>query len=62
MTGGGIEILDPPRDVDGNQVTTRARYSARFYSRAARAEQSFPVVYTAVVQRDGGTWRITSMR
>jgi hypothetical protein len=62
MSGGAIEILDVPRDADGAQVRARARYSARFSSRAARSDQSFPVSFTAVVQRDGGTWRITSIQ
>jgi eukaryotic-like serine/threonine-protein kinase len=62
MSAGTIELLDPPRDVSGTQVRARASYSARFSSRAARSDQSFPVTFTAVLQRDGGTWRITSIR
>jgi hypothetical protein len=62
LTGGSVEILDTPRDAAGAQVQTRAKYSARFASRAARSDQSFPVTFTAIVQREGGTWRITSIR
>jgi serine/threonine-protein kinase len=62
MSAGTIELLDTPRDVTGSQVRARATYSARFASRAARKDQSFPVTFTAVLQRDGGTWRITAIR
>ena len=62
LTGGSVEIAGTPRDAAGAQVETRAKYTARFASRAARSDQSFPVTFTAVVQRDGGTWRITSIR
>jgi eukaryotic-like serine/threonine-protein kinase len=62
LTGGSVEILDTPRDAAGAQVQTRAKYSARFASRAARSDQSFPVTFTAIVQREGGTWRIMSIR
>jgi serine/threonine protein kinase/uncharacterized protein YjdB len=62
MTGGAVEILDTPRDARGAQVRVRAQYSARFSSRAARSDQSFPVAFTAAVQHDGGVWRITSIQ
>jgi hypothetical protein len=62
MSGGAVEILDTPRDGAGAQVRVRAQYSARFSSRAARSDQSFPVTFTAVVQHDGGAWRITSIQ
>jgi hypothetical protein len=62
MSGGSIELTDTPRDVAGSQVHTKARYNARFSSRAARSDQSFPVAFSAVVQRDGATWRIVSIK
>ena len=62
MSAGTIELLDTPRDVTGSQVRARASYSARFASRAARKDQSFPVTFVATLQRDGGTWRITAIR
>jgi hypothetical protein len=62
MTSGAVELLDTPRDAAGAQVRVRAQYSARFSSRAARSDQSFPVTFTAVVQHDGGVWRIASMQ
>jgi len=62
MTGASVQILDTPRDAAGSQVRAHAKYTARFASKAARSDQSFPVEYTAVLQRDGGTWRITSIR
>jgi len=62
MSGGAVEILDAPRDAVGSQIQVRARYSARFSSKAARSDQSFPVSFTAVVQRDAGGWHITSIR
>jgi len=62
MTGASVEILDAPRDAAGSQVRAHARYAARFASRAARSDQSFPVAFTAVLQREAGTWRITSIR
>ena len=62
MTGGAIDVIDTPRDVAGAQVRARAQYAARFSSRAARSDQSFPVAFTAVVQHDGGVWRITSIQ
>ena len=62
MSAGTIELLDTPRDTPGTQVRARARYSARFSSRSARSDQSFPVAFTAVFQRDVGAWRITSIR
>ena len=62
MSGGTVEILDPPRDAPGSQVQVRARYSARFSSKAARSDQSFPVNFIAVVQRDAGGWHIASIR
>ena len=62
MNDAAIEITDTPRDVPGTQVHVRAKYSARFSSRAARSDQSFPVTFTAVLQRDAGAWRITSIR
>jgi len=62
MNDADIEIVDTPHDVPGAQVHVRAKYSARFSSRAARSDQTFPVVFTAVLQRDGGAWRITSIR
>ena len=54
--------VDPPRDAAGSQVQVRARYSARFSSKAARSDQSFPVNFIAVVQRDAGGWHIASIR
>ena len=62
MSAGTIELLDTPRDVTGSQVRARASYSARFSSRAARSDQSFPVTFTATLQRYGGTWRISAIR
>jgi hypothetical protein len=62
LTGGPGEILGTPRDAAGAQVEARVKWSARFASKAARSDQSFPVTFTAVVQRDGGTWRITGIR
>ena len=62
MTGEAIEILDTPRDAAGAQVHARARYMARFSSRAARSDQTFPVAFDAVLERQAGTWRITSIR
>jgi hypothetical protein len=62
MTGGAVELLDTPRDAAGAQVRVRAQYSARFSSRAARSDQSFPVTFTAVVQHDGGVWQIASIQ
>jgi serine/threonine-protein kinase len=62
MSGGTINILDTPRDAVGTQVQVRAQYSARFSSKAARSEQSFPVAFTAVVQRDPTGWHIAGIR
>ena len=62
MSGGAIDIVDIPRDAIGTQVQVRARYSTRFSSKAARSEQSFPVSFTAYVQRDAGGWHITNIR
>jgi len=57
-----VDILDSPRDAVGAQVQVRARYSARFSSRAARSDQTFPVSFIAIVQRDAGGWHIASIR
>jgi len=62
MSGGAVDIVDTPRDAIGTQVQVRARYSARFSSKAARSEQSFPVSFTAYVQRDAEGWHITNIR
>jgi hypothetical protein len=62
MNDAALDIVDAPRDVPGSQVHVRAKYAARFSSRAARSDQSFPVTFTAVLLRDGGAWRITSIR
>jgi hypothetical protein len=62
MSGGSVDILDTPRDAVGSQVQVRARYSAHFSSKAARSEQSLPVAFTALVQRDPGGWHIASIR
>jgi len=62
MSNGTIDIVDTPRDAAGSQVQARAKYVARFSSKAARSDQSFPVTFTAVLQRDGGTWHITNIR
>jgi serine/threonine-protein kinase len=62
MSGGSVDILDAPRDAVGSQVQVRARYSAHLASKAARSEQSFPVAFTAVVQRDPGGWHIATIR
>jgi len=62
MSGGTVDIVDTPRDAIGAQVQVRAKYSARFSSRAARSEQSFPVSFTAHVERDAGGWHIASIR
>ena len=62
MSGGSFDLVDAPRDVAGSQVQARARYTARFSSRAARSDQSFPVAFTAVLQRDASGWRIVSIR
>jgi len=62
MNGGAVNILDTPREVVGSQVQVQARYSARFSSKAARSDQSFPVSFVAVVQRDAGGWHIANIR
>jgi hypothetical protein len=62
MSGGAADVLDTPRDAIGTQLQVRARYSARFSSKAARSEQSFPVSFTALVQRDAGGWHIAGIR
>jgi len=62
MSGGAVYIVDTPRDAVGSQVQVRAQYAARFSSKAARSDQSFPVVFTAVVQRDPAGWHIASIR
>ena len=62
MTGGAVDILDSPRDAVGSQVPVRARYSARFSSKAARSDQSFPVGFTAFVERDAEGWHIAAIR
>jgi hypothetical protein len=62
MSGGAVEIVDTPRDAIGSQVQVRAKYFARFSSKAARSDQSFPVAFTAFVQRDAGGWHIASIR
>jgi serine/threonine-protein kinase len=62
MNDAALDIVDAPRDVPGSQVHVRAKYAARFSSRAARSDQSFPVTFTAVLLRDGGAWRIASIR
>ena len=62
MSAGTVNILDTPRDAVGSQVQVRAQYSARFSSKAARSEQSFPVTFTAVVQRDPAGWHIAGIR
>jgi hypothetical protein len=62
MSGGAVDILDTPRDAVGSQVQVRAEYLARFSSKAARSEQSFPVHFTAVVQRDPTGWHIAGIR
>ena len=62
MSGGAVNILDTPREVVGSQVQVQARYSARFSSKAARSDQSLPVSFVAVVQRDTGGWHIASIR
>jgi hypothetical protein len=60
---GSSQILDTPRDAAGAQVRAAVRYSASFASRAARADQSFPVTFTATLLRGpDGTWRIVSLR
>jgi eukaryotic-like serine/threonine-protein kinase len=59
VTGAAPQILDTPRDAAGAQVRARVKNSARFSPKAGRSEQSFPVEFTATLQRDGGTWRIT---
>jgi serine/threonine-protein kinase len=61
MNTGAVDILDTPKDVAGSQVQVRARYSARFSSKAARSDQSFPVSFVAVVQRDVGGWHIAGI-
>jgi serine/threonine protein kinase len=61
MSSGAVDILDTPKDVAGSQVQVRARYTARFSSKAARSDQSFPVSFVAVVQRDAGGWHIASI-
>jgi serine/threonine protein kinase len=62
MSGGAVDVLDTPRDAIGAQVQVRARYAARFWSKAARSEQSFPVSFTSLVQRDAGGWHIAGIR
>ena len=62
LTGDAAQITDTPRDAAGAQVHARANYSARFSSRSGRADVTFPVPIIAVLQRDGGTWRIVSMQ
>lgn len=61
MNGAAVDMLDAPKDVAGSQVQVRARYTARFSSKAARSDQSFPVNFVAVVQRDVGGWHIASI-
>ena len=62
MSGGAVNLLDTPRDVVGSQVQVQAKYVARFSSKAARSDQSFPVSFVAVVQRDAGGWHIATIR
>jgi len=62
MSRRTIDIADTPRDAAGTQVSARAEYTARFSSKAARSDQSFPVAFTAVLQRDAVTWHIIGIR
>ena len=62
MNGGSVDVLDSPRDAVGSQVQVRATYSARFSSKAARSDQSFPVGFTAIVERDAEGWHIAAIR
>jgi hypothetical protein len=60
---GATQIQDTPRDAAGAQVRAQVRYSASFHSRAARADQSFPVAFTATLVRGpDASWRIVSTR
>lgn len=60
VTTGTIEVLDVPRDVAGAQV--RATYAGRLEFRVGRSDQGGPYTFTATLQRDGGTWKITTLR
>jgi hypothetical protein len=60
VTTGTIDVLDVPRDVAGAQV--RATYAGRLEFRVGRSDQGGPYTFTATLQRDGGTWKITTLR
>jgi hypothetical protein len=60
VTTGNIEVLDAPRDAPGAEV--RVRYSGRLAFRVGRDDQDGPYTFTATLQRDGATWKITSLR
>lgn len=60
LTTGTIEVLDVPRDVAGAQV--RATYAGRLEFRVGRSDQGGPYTFTATLQREGGTWKITTLR
>jgi hypothetical protein len=62
VVGRPPDIVGTPRDADGSQVQARARYSVRFVPPGSRSQQASEVAFTAVVQRDGGAWRIASIR
>jgi hypothetical protein len=62
MTGGSVQILDTPLNAPGSKVQASARYVAKFSSKAARSDQSFPVTFTATLQRDPGVWHIVAIR
>ena len=62
VTGDTPQIVDTPRDAAGAQVHVRANYSAKFSLRSGRTDVSFPLPIVAVLQRDGGAWRIMSMQ
>jgi hypothetical protein len=62
VTGSAPQIAGTPRDAAGAQVEASVKNSVRFSSKAARADLTIPVTFIAVLQRDGGTWRITSIR
>jgi serine/threonine-protein kinase len=60
VTTGTIQVLDVPRDVAGAQV--RATYAGRLEFRVGRSDQGGPYTFTATLQREGGTWKITTLR
>jgi uncharacterized protein YjdB len=62
LRGAGVELLDSPRDVVGNQVRARGQFTAHFYSKDNRRDTQLNASFTAVVQRTAAGWRIVSIR